>query len=743
MKSRTILSAVYYLILILAVLWSLASLDEITIEGNILSSLLPADNSYQQMELEHEDLFTTTNAVILFVSPIDGNELVWDDAFLRELESVRQELLDSEFFRQAVTVTNLTTLPEGDTIEAVPLVDLTDQKSIEQAGNICQDVDILRQMFLSYDTQALMIYAVPADDADRQQLGLFLDGMKRDREREGTFIALMGGPYQKHMVQEMIISQLKVISPISMLLIMLFFLGISHDFRTTVLLTFFSGIPTLLIFGFYALMGYTMDTLGILLPVVLFSLTTAYSIHLYKGYSSHPESVHAVVQDLRLIIIFAASTTMLGYVNLVFLPNESYRHLGTGLVIGIILSVLLVFTVMPQLFRFIPLPKRVGWEVRLRTMGFSGSRKPVMLLSGLFLLILIGLVWLIGPFNYAQAYNGEFKSYSRVEQMLQDIELHSRRPITLNVYIDAEDEYGLIDPEVFFGIDSLAEKLKAHDAVISLISYTDLTEYGNGLLYGVQEDVPPGSIEEIGETLELLASQEVAVPLSMLITPDYRQTVLQLTFSVDGVDRNDEVPLYRELEGMVESALAPFDSVTSFIAGDPVRNHEIVKEITHILLRSVALFIIIVLAFGSLSFRSFRKGLLLLFPTFVGMAVFAGMTGWLHKNVDINLLFSFYTFLGISIDDTSYLLFSSSSPEYTGKGLNTLVKRQDRLFQSTGVSIMETTSMLVLGLSPLLFVCLDDISRAIAIAIISYGFSTITTLFIVPRFPVIFGRNTL
>ena len=415
----------------------------------------------------------------------------------------------------------------------------------------------------------------------------------------------------------------------------------------------------------------------------------------------------------------------------------------------------------PQVSQDVQAPRRlsashrnIGWEQKLRHAKFPRTRIIPVLFVALLVLILVGVQNYLPPGNGYLDFITSFRSTSLVGRELEMQSYFIERPYVLNLYVDTKEEYGLLKPETYSLIEMITSQLRKDEAVDSVISYTDVTAYGNGLLYGEQRDIKPADEVEIGETLEMLASQEVGVPLSLVVDQSYSQALVRVVVSLGDAPAGTQMQLADRIRQVITTTmegigwleatnlydLEPcFEAAPQwFIAGLPEEQKISTAELFTYLGKSSLIFLLVTTVLGMVYLQSFQRGLLVTLPSLIAVACFVGLAGWLQLSMNGLVLFSLYTLLGVSVDDTIYLLGSWVMHEATlhkqDRATNYSRLVRTKVFQETGISILETTIIVSVGILPLCLSSYHLLAQAIGITIASYWIATLTTLFILPRF---------
>ncbi len=719
----------YSALIIVSLFW----VKNIQITGKISESMLPESHSYNQESSYWYEIFPVENAIILSIS--SPNATIFTPEKLSQVETMVDELQSSPLIDTVYSLTRLNESEENNLTED-PFFDIHDPSSIEHTLATIDDINILRSLFLSTDAQALLVYVIVDPTTEAQPFGVFLDTFRSQWEKKGFSIAVSGFLFFEYQNRSNIIKDLTLIAISGMALIGLIYFFFIRSLPISILLLVNSFCPSLVMFGLLSLAGVQIDVMIVLLPLLLFSISTAYSIHYCKTYQAvgNREQTLATVGQ---ILLFSALTTMLGYSNLLFLNSESMQILGISLIVGIALSVFSILFCLPVILEYFSFGSPSSWELRIHSSSFPTGKKWVLFLVCyllIFILVISGLYWYGGQWHYKDGYRQSLRASVPMEREAEKFAQHNGRIQDIDVFINTGTEYGLINKEVYEKFARMTQQIRNLDSVAAVISYTDITSYGNGLLYGEHKEILPKSEAEIGETLELIGSYRNDIPLGLFVDQNYEKTRLLIRYDVSQArDGHEMVLIYLEILEVIEQTLSSMEGSSYHAAGRPLLLKSLNDFFLEFLSKASPLFFITIFVVGLVILRSLKKSILLILPSLLASCFYIGLNALFKQPVSVFNLFGLYTLMGISVDDTLYFLINHTRLERRKKGQDTKVL-VDEVYHTTGINIIETTLIISGGLLAAFFSGTLPIVRTIVMAILALNFSTITTLFIMPKF---------
>jgi len=181
-------------------------------------------------------------------------------------------------------------------------------------------------------------------------------------------VEIAGMPYVRVQISKDILHDLIVFLPIG-LIICLTFLAFCFKQVRAIALPFVIVIMTILfVMGLIPLLGWKIQIVTVLLPIIVISTANAYGIHLMTRYQEENgpgvllnavELVQRVVEEMFWPIVFAGVTSIVGLMSLcshIIVPAAQLGYLGSA---GVTFALLASMTFLPALLSLLPRPKPV------------------------------------------------------------------------------------------------------------------------------------------------------------------------------------------------------------------------------------------------------------------------------------------------------------------------------------------------------------------------------------------------
>lgn len=703
--------------------------------------MLPDDHPYMIDSNAWYEIFPVENALILSIST--DSEL-FTTSNLMKVKIMGEELQQSPLINTVYSITQLADSDER-TFTEKPFMEIQDEFSIAKARASLERINILKSLFLSRDGQALLLYIIPQQHVESSLVGSYLDEFKRRWSQEAFSISISGLMYQEYQNRENVIADLIRISLLGLLMLGFVYYFFIRSIPISAILLINSFLPSLIMFGLLSISKTPIDLMTVLLPLLLFSIGTAYSIHYCKSFQRTGNRLQAL-SIVGKIIFLSALTTMLGYSNLLFLNSESMKTLGISLLLGILLSVFSILFCLPIILDQCSFKQYSAWELKIHASEYPKDKKRLLILLSYCLVLLCafsGIYWYTGNWHYKDGYHQDLRSFVPMEREIVAFAKHNGRLQSMEIFIDTNEEYGLIKTETYSQIDTLTRDIRALDSVASIISYTDITAYGNGILYGKHAEIPPQNEAEIGETLELVGAYREDLPLRLFVDQSYEKTRLLIHYDDSQAKTGHEkVLIYLQILELVEHSVSQIENATYHTAGKPLLLKALNAFFLDFLSQAAPLFFLSIFIFGLIALKSLQKSFILLLPSFFAFCLFIGLNGWFKQPISIFNLFGLYTLMGISVDDSFYFLLNLDRLEKLGT-YESKYALISEAYRTTGINIIETTLIISAGLLSALVSGTLPIVRTILLVIIALNFSTCTTLYIMPQFLLISRKNTI
>ena len=124
-------------------------------------------------------------------------------------------------------------------------------------------------------------------------------------------------------------------------------------------------------------------------------------------------------------------------------------------------------------------------------------------------------------------------------------------------------------------------------------------------------------------------------------------------------------------------------------------------------------------------------------PALTGSLVYFGLMGWFGFKLDIENIVLLAIVLGVSNDDVIMFMVAFQQ-RIKGSTVNSAISKTKK---ETGLAILQTTAIIIIGISVLFFSSFTNFYKSIILCILSLTFSTFVTIRIIPIILTLIYKN--
>lgn len=657
------------------------------------------------------------------------NEKIFSKQSLSEIDIITRHLEGIDGINLVNSLTNIVDISsENDDIQIKKILSvdsLNDENYLQKKEKIFLEDEFFKGKFLSEDGNKSLIVLFFNDNVDQQKVSTQIKtGLKNLRIKGKVYYG--GLPFLLEEVGNLIVNDiLKLMIPC--ILFMIFILAFSFKSIEGVFIPLVNSfISIIIVFGLMSIFKVKVTIISNIIPIVLFSVGSAYSIHFISKVYEHEkkdlrreESVEISLKEIFLPILLASLTTFIGFISFV---GGSYllmiREFGIFSATGVLVSFILSITFTPALMVLIKNKGKKLYEKKgedgflMIANGILKFQKPLTILISVFFVVSILVLPKISRsadiMNYFKKGTEFRKSNDIIEKNFGG---SSRFLILANG--DMKIVSNLKEVETFenFIKDSLG--LKNINSIIQIIKrMNDIVE---------NEKKLPNTDDKLLNLYFLLEGER---SLSRLINDSKSETVIEVSFqnglSIDKV---------KELLFRIEQKIKSMNKDVKFeVTGMPSIYVELDQTILKSTLFSTSLSLIITLVLLSIVFRSIRNGVKSILPIFVTIICIYGLMALLKIPLDIatNLIGSIT--IGIGIDYSIHYMIRMKQELKINKNFK---EARKITLLTTGKAILTNVLTVAAGFAILIFSNLKPLSNfglLIMLTMLTSGFSTIIIL---------------
>lgn len=676
-------------------------------------SIIPPDDPYLEQVREAERTFGQPELITVAVEV--GDEL--DGADLERIYAVTTEAARAAGVASATSIANVRDLVrEGDTLVERPVF-RKDEANYAEAIRRIEQTPLFRKLFISRDGMASFVFVAPEAGTHPVETADTLIG-----KLSADDVTLSGDPVIHRYALDLVANELATLGLLALSLVLAVEIVITGSILGGAILALVSALPAVWTLSLFPLFGQSISVSSAGTPVIVLLLATSYSVHVYRRVAATGFDMARALNEVTETVAVAGVTTIAGFLSLAASPGEFLRTIGVYVALGTIAALACALVLLPRLLgRWSrgASPARRSPRIRVRApRALYAPRRP-WIRTALLVVIVVGSAAGVPSIRSRASYRDAFASGHTISRNVAYFSERTGTDNELSLIVETGEEYGLVDLDTYRGIKELQSELEGPHANGYTIAYTDVVEWFLGRMEGSVEPREPASATDIGEALELLAGQAGPFGIDAMTSIDW-ETARILTW-VKMAGKPDPAAV---LDAIDAAAARILPGAQTHVVGLPrlhVRRTEYLMRTQAI---SLGLFFGFLTVLLRVRFGSWRWTLVAALPTVAGVAVYFGLMGWLGVLHDPTHVVMMCALLGVSNDDVLYFLIA-----YRGEA------RPDglvRAFAHTGVPIVQTTTILAVGLSVFYFSSVRYFSEAGALLTVGLVVATATTLLVIP-----------
>ena len=548
-----------------------------------------------------------------------------------------------------------------------------DQMSITDMAEVMKLEKLVHQMLITKDLQHTIISARPVYKKDTLDHHVQLTrDVKNFIQQEkfadqGFVIHLAGGPPTDDEFQSASSQDRNTTIPLMFLLILAFLLltfrSISGVF--TPLIVIFGSV--LAVVGFIGLMGWSINIINSVLPLVLMAIAIGDAVHIivdffhFRNEGLGPaEAAKETVKTLWVPCFNTTLTTAIGFLAIASSELVPIREYGIAAAIGVSVAFLFSVTTLPALLSFISRkPKHIqklieeGWVARFTAslMPFTYKyRKPISIVALLGALIGFGLSLQIEVDSNILHY---FKANTKIRNDAFYFDNIYNGYSTLEFSFDSGSKGGIKDPEFLAKalnfqnyLENLPETGKAHSVLNLLRQLNKVLHNDDDSFY-----VLPETRELTAQYLLLYENTGPEEDLTDLKSFDEQKMRISIKF------QNMSTSKIKELIDKIQKEMdRNYADINGIITGDSVLYTEMDIHILHGIVKSLSIAIGLIVVCFFLLLRSIRYGLFCLVPSLFPLLFVGGTMFMIDRAFDFSTMIVGAITIGITVDDTIHVM---------------------------------------------------------------------------------------
>ncbi|HPG85625.1 MAG TPA: MMPL family transporter, partial [Spirochaetales bacterium] len=546
-----------------------------------------------------------------------------------------------------------------------------DQEGADRIASAVRGNSMIAGRLVSHDERtALIIVELPESGFSRD---LYDQIQQIADERTGPeTLHIAGRPIVEGTLAALGPADMARMGPLVLLVIAIVLLLVLRQVRRTIITMSVVVFSTIWAFGLMSALGVPMYSVSIMIPVMLIAIGVAYAIHLYNqidhfaretpgaGRRDIAENAITVISSPAL---FAALTTVAGFVSLVTSRVYPVKYFGLFTAFGVFASFVLTMLLVPagiMAFGNGDVKKAAGAHAgRIPEHGLGARFADALKARPGRVYVIVAVLVAASVFGISRvwintSFLANFDSNSAIVKTDAFVNEHFGGTSSLNVILEAADPDTFKNPEVLRLMDAMQAGALELENVGDTIS---LTTYLRRLHYSMNAadpafDVIPDSSDLVAQYLLLYEMSGDPDNLWKVVDADFRSANVTIQMKSD-----DTRTIGRVIE-YVDAQAADFDrfGITIRYAGSGYKSLIFSDLILQGQMSSLGLSVIIVFILVAFMFRSVLLGLVSTIPVLISIAVNFGVMGLLNVPLTTSTALISSIAVGIGVDYAIHLI---------------------------------------------------------------------------------------
>ncbi|PCJ46867.1 MAG: hypothetical protein COA99_01980 [Moraxellaceae bacterium] len=698
--------------------WGAIQLPKMVFDGDF-TSMFPKDDPYlEELEKIDETYLQSRNLIILVQPP---NKDMYSRESLELIQKITEEAWKLPYSIRVDSLTNYQHAEvDGDNFFVGNLINepatLTKDALRKIESIIESDINIMGRLISDSGQVSVIIVSLALPDVGPMTLETLqtstaaselLDAANdlRDifvKQYPGVVIHFTGEPALEQGLLDVSISDMMTLSPaMSLVVIVLIWIFLRSLVAVISVLAVLS-ITQVIAFGIALQLGYYMNPVTVLAPMLIMVLAIADSVHILSQYIIHlregkekPQAMEAAIDKNFSPVLLTSITTGIGLLALNFGDSPYFADMGTISAIGVFVAFIITFTVIPTIALFIPM-KLKREALFLTPLLLQLARWVVKNNKVIFWVSIVTSLTLIS-FIPATELNDDLDGLLDESVEVQKSVRFAHKHLGGFRYIlysfESGEPGGVNEPAYLHHIDSFANWLRQQPEVSSISSYIEILKSLNKAMHNNDSayyTVPNN---------RMLAAQYMALyEMSLPVGSDLSQVInnnrssLRITVNLNHADNKAIIALEQRAGDWMNIHMKELYATPT--SGTLMFAHFSMNSIYGMIDGSLLAlaFITIVLIVG---LKSIRYGLLSIVPNLAPAAIVYGIWSMVLGEVNQAAAFTFCLSLGLIVDDTVHMLSKYLYAKREGKNTEDAIYYA---FTSSGTALIVTTLALAAGM---------------------------------------------
>ena len=478
--------------------------------------------------------------------------------------------------------------------------------------------------------------------------------------------------------------------------------------------------------GLLGLIGWKVTVISSNFIALMLILNMAMNIHftvrylqLKKEFSqlTKEQAIFETSKKMMLPILYTVLTTICAFLSLVFSGIKPIIDFGWMMTLGLIVSFLVTFLLLPSLINFLSSDNDIGIKdtensIVTSTLSSFTKNNKILIFGSTFLIIIlsvIGILKLEVENSFINYFDKETEIYKGMKKIDEDLggttplNIILKFPTRSEEVKGEEDEFDEWEEEnesnedkakYWFTRDKMDKILKVHNYLDSLPEIGKVLSFGS--ILRVAEDLNNKELQSL--EIAVLYSKIPEAIKTEIISPyisvekDEARISLRVKDSLKDLRRND---LINKINTELNTKLG-LEKSEYKLAGVLILFNNLLQSLFKSQILTLGIVIIGIFLMFFVLFRNIILSFIGVIPNFIAAFFILGIIGLLEIPLDMMTITIAAITIGIAVDNSIHYIYRFKE-EF--KKFNDYNKTLDRCHSTVGIAIVNTSITIVFGFS--------------------------------------------
>jgi hydrophobe/amphiphile efflux-3 (HAE3) family protein len=677
------------------------------------------------------------SASSLGVVIVENQNGIFNKETLKNINGLTSKFKSVEGVNFVTSLTSVLDIKKTD--DGLEISRLMDEYNIPQTPEEIQKIkdytmskSIYKGRLISEDGKYTAIVCRISQDADKNTVAKELKKIVTESGiPEKTY--LDGVPFQFLTIQEFIINDLILLTPLIVLIISISLLVSFRNLRGILLPIIAVAMGIIWSMGLMSIMGVKLTPISDAIPVVLYAIASSYGIYIINKFRDTVTNKETKMEDAReglaevgLAVILSGLTTFAGFLSFVFGAYLTIiSDFGIFMALGVIFNLIIAITFIPAVLSYLPVQKKKNHEnpevkrsgILERFLGHLAEviikrKKLVLALTCIVVLLFLAGIPLIK--NNIDILN-YFRPNTSIRQSAKVMNKEFGGSIPIQVLVRGDIQ----DPKVLGEMKRLQNFLNNQKDVKNAQSVADFIEEMNDCM-GEGKKIPD-SRDKVANLWFLIEGEDL---IKQLVNDEKSEAIVQASMV------NVETKRYHEINNDLDNYISEINdnSFTMAKTGMPSIYASFDDNLMSNLFQSIILSILLIFICMLLLLKSLKGAIVGMIPLLMTMGFIFGFMGLTGIALDIATVLIASITVGAGID---YAIHFITTYTYYIKNGWTVSEAIRETMVTKGKAIIISVFTIMFGFLVLVFANLMPLQQfgiLIAVTMFCSGFGAITVL---------------